>query len=125
MAIPPLTGVKHKRILTVLPNQGDALVGQDLLRCDLAHENAPDEFMLRFHLGLGVEAQFNDAENMIELTLRSKAKWLFLFEGASAMIEDSARQNLRTGLAPIQQIVLFGTVQPDIDVAWSLVPEGQ
>lgn len=120
-----LTGVQHKRVLTVLPNHGDALVGQDILTCDLSHNNAPDQFLLRFHLGLGVKAQFNDAENMIELTLRSKARWLFLFEGASAMIEDSARQNLRTGLAPIQQIVLFGTVQPDIDVAWSLVQEGQ
>jgi uncharacterized heparinase superfamily protein len=120
-----LTGVQHKRVLTVLPNQGDALVGQDMLTCDLAHSNAPDQFLLRFHLGLGVEAEFNDAENMIELTLRSGVKWLFLFEGASAMIEGSARQNLRTGLAPIQQIVLYGTVQPHIDVAWSFVPEGQ
>lgn len=120
-----LTGVKHTRVLTVLPNQGDALVGQDLLTCDLSHNQAPDQFLLRFHLGLGVEAEFNDAHNMIELTLRSGAKWLFLFEGASAMIEGSARQNLRTGLAPIQQIVLYGTVQPHIDVAWSFVPEGQ
>ncbi|MCF4099982.1 heparinase II/III family protein [Maritalea mediterranea] len=120
-----LTGVTHKRVLTVLAHQGDALVGQDMLTCDLAHKNAPDQFLLRFHLGLGVVAEFNDAGNMIELTLRSGAKWLFLYEGATAMIEGSARQNLRTGLAPIQQIVLHGTIQPHIDVAWSFVPEGQ
>ncbi len=120
-----LTGVQHKRVLTVIPNQGDALVGQDILACDLAHNNAPDHFLLRFHLGLGVYAELNESANMVELTLRSGMKWRFLFEGANVMIEASARQNLRTGLTPIQQIVLYGTVQPHIDVAWSFVPEGR
>ncbi len=118
-----MAGLSHKRILSVLARDGDALLGQDIIRCDLTHKNAPDQFLLRFHLGPGVEAELNANSNQIELQLRSGLKWAFIWEGATAIVEPSARYSAHKGLEPIQQIVLSGAIQAEQEVVWTFMPQ--
>jgi len=122
MGYSTLAGVKHTRSMNVLTKEGDVLIGQDILSCDLTHKNAPDQFLFRFHLGPGVKAQMNDASNQIELVLRSGATWAFIWEGAEAMVEGSARYSAHKGLESIQQIVLTGSVHAELEVVWTFMP---
>lgn len=117
-----LTGLTHERSLNILAQDGDALLGQDIIRCDMSHKNAPDQFLLRFHLGSGVEATLNEGSNQIELKLRSGAIWAFIWEGAGALIERSVRYSAHKGLEPIQQIVLSGNVVAHSEVVWTFMP---
>jgi uncharacterized heparinase superfamily protein len=117
-----LVGVEHHRSMNVLQREGDALLGQDRILCDMAHKHAPDEFLLRFHLGPGVKAEINEAQTQIDLTLRSGAKWVFIWEGATALIEASARYSAHKGLEEIEQIVLTTTAKPEQEVVWTFAP---
>jgi len=117
-----LAGITHERSLNVLSREGDALLGQDIIRCDLNNKNAPDQFLLRFHLGAGVEATLNEGSNQIELKLRSGAIWAFIWEGAEAMVEPSARYTAHKGLEGIQQIVLSGGISAQQEVVWTFMP---
>jgi len=117
-----LAGVTHERSLNILPREGDALLGQDIIRCDLNHKSAPDQFLLRFHLGPGIEAVLDDSLNQIELQLRSGSTWAFIWEGADAMIEESVRYSAHKGLEPIRQIVLSGNISAHQEVVWTFMP---
>lgn len=117
-----LAGISHVRSLNVLAREGDALLGQDVISCDMSHKHAPDEFLLRFHLGPGVQANMDESANQIELKLRSGATWAFIWEGAQAMIEQSVRYSAHKGLEPIQQIVLSGGISAHQEVVWTFMP---
>jgi len=117
-----LAGLSHERSLNILTREGDALLGQDIIRCDMSHKNAPDEFLLRFHLGPGVLATMEDGSSQIELKLRSGAIWAFIWEGAHAMVEPSVRYSAHKGLEPIQQIVLSGSISAHQEIVWTFVP---
>ena len=117
-----LAGVEHRRSINMLRREGDAVLGQDHIKCDMSHKHAPDELLLRFHLGPGVQAEINEEQTQIRLVLRSGAHWVFIWEGASAMVEASARYSPHKGLAETQQIVLSTTAKPEQEIVWTFAP---
>jgi uncharacterized heparinase superfamily protein len=57
-------------------------------------------------------------EDMLRLRLASGAVWTFLWEGATARIEDSVRQSAYFGLNKTRQIVLDTDVTDGHEIAW-------
>jgi uncharacterized heparinase superfamily protein len=109
-------GVTIERRLTLL-SEGQTLVGQDRLSHAGRGRQAP-RATARFHLALGTTVSRSGGEDMLRLRLASGAVWTFLWEGATARIEDSVRQSAYFGLNKTRQIVLETAVTDGHEVAW-------
>jgi uncharacterized heparinase superfamily protein len=59
-----------------------------------------------------------DGEDLIRLVYRNGEGWAFLWEGASADIEDSVRHSAHFGLVKTRQIVLHGPARNEAEIAW-------
>ncbi len=111
-------GATIERWMTLLMG-GDAVVGQD--RVTAAGTGLTGhEITLRFHLGPGIEAERQDDEDIIKLTLASGRSWSFLWEGARATIDDSVRQSAYFGFYRTRQIVLTAPLADGHEIAWIL-----
>ncbi|MBU1174179.1 MAG: heparinase II/III family protein [Alphaproteobacteria bacterium] len=111
-------GVTLERWLTLLTG-GDTLVGQD--RIGAARSGITgSEIILRFHLGPGVETERVGGEDFIRLHLASGKTWSFLWEGASAEIDESVRQSAYFGFYKTRQIVLTAPLVDGREIAWIL-----
>jgi uncharacterized heparinase superfamily protein len=109
-------GVTIERRLTLL-SEGQTLVGQDRLSHTGRKRQAPPA-TVRFHLALGTTVSRSADEDMLRLRLASGAVWTFLWEGATARIEDSVRQSAYFGLNKTRQIVLDTDVTDGHEIAW-------
>ena len=110
-------GVEIERRTTLL-SEGATLVGQDRLIVPGGRRKFSGTLMQRFHLAPGTIATRSSDEQIITLTLQSGIIWTFLWEAASARIEQSIRQSAHIGFYHTQQIVLESEVTPDLEVAW-------
>lgn len=106
-------GVTLERHLTLLA-EGKSLVGQD--RIIRNRQRISGALAIRFHLAHQTEVQV--AEDLVRLRLSSGAVWTFLWEGATARIEDSVRQSAYFGFHRTQQIVLETLVADASEVSW-------
>ena len=111
-------GVKLERWLTLLTG-GDTLVGQDRVTA-VTSGIAGKKLTLRFHLGPGIEVEQIPGEEFIRLTLSSGHSWSFLWEGASAEIDDSVRQSAYFGFYRTKQVVLRAPLSDGLEIAWIL-----
>ena len=111
-------GVTLERWLTLLMG-GETLVGQD--RVTAAGSGITGHGLtLRFHLGPGVEAERQQGEDIIRLRLPSGRHWSFLWEGATAEIDESVRQSAYYGFYRTRQIVLNAALVHGLEIAWIL-----
>lgn len=110
-------GVQIERRVTLMAS-GETLVGQDKLISPGGRRNLKGEFVLRFHLAPGATAARDTDGEMILITLGSGTRWSFLWEAATAQVEDSVRQSSHIGFYRTQQIVLTAAVVPDAEIAW-------
>lgn len=111
-------GVTLERWLTLLMG-GDALVGQDRINAGRSGI-AGKEIILRFHLGPGIEAEHRTDEDIIHLRLPSGRTWSFLWEGATASLDESVRQSSYFGLYKTRQIILTAPLSDGLEIAWIL-----
>lgn len=109
-------GVTIERRLTLL-SEGQTLVGQDRLR-RAGRARQASRATVRFHLVLGTTVTRSAGEDVLRLRLASGAAWTFLWEGATARIEDSVRQSAYFGLNKTRQIVLETPVTDGHEIAW-------
>ena len=108
-------GTTLERWLTLLTG-GDTLVGQD--RVTAARDGiGGEQLVLRFHLGPGVEVERVAGEDFIRLHLASGRIWSFLWEGASAEVDESVRQSAYYGFFKTRQIVLTAPVSDGLEIA--------
>jgi uncharacterized heparinase superfamily protein len=113
-------GVTLERWLTLLMG-GDTLVGQDRVTAATAGTGITGrEITIRFHLGPGIDAEREQGENIIRLTPASGNAWSFLWEGATAEIDESVRQSAYFGFYRTRQIVLTAPLSNGLEVAWIL-----
>ncbi len=110
-------GVQIERRVTLM-SSGETLVGQDKLISPGGRRNLKGELTIRFHLAPGARASRAEGGEMILIQLGSGARWSFLWEAATAHIEDSVRQSSHIGFYRTQQIVLTAAVAADAEVAW-------
>ena len=111
-------GVTLERWLTLLTG-GDTLVGQDRVSATETGIKGKT-IILRFHLGPGVEIDHVPGEEFIRLTLGSGRSWSFLWEGASAEIDDSVRQSAYFGFYRTKQVVLRAPLSDGLEISWIL-----
>jgi uncharacterized heparinase superfamily protein len=109
-------GVTIERRLTLL-SAGQTLVGQDRLTRTGKGRQAP-RATARFHLALGTTITRSAGEDVLRLRLASGAVWSFLWESATARLEDSVRQSAYFGLNKTRQIVLETEVTDGHEIAW-------
>ena len=112
-----VVGVQIERRVTLM-SSGETLVGQDKLISPGGRRSFKGELTIRFHLAPGARASRADGGEMILIQLGSGARWSFLWEAATAHIEDSVRQSSHIGFYRTQQIVLSAAVAADAEVAW-------
>jgi len=112
-------GVQIERRVTLMSG-GDTLVGQDKLLVPGGRRNLKGMVTLRFHLAPGARAERAADGEMIRIVLASGAEWSFLWEAATAAIEDSVRQSAHIGFHHTRQIVLEAAVAPNAEIAWIL-----
>jgi uncharacterized heparinase superfamily protein len=114
-------GVTIERRLTLL-SAGQTLVGQDrLTRAGKGRQAL--RATARLHLALGTTVSRSAGEDVLRLRLASGAVWTFLWEGATARIEDSVRQSAYFGLNRTHQIVLETEVTDGHEIAWIFTRE--
>jgi uncharacterized heparinase superfamily protein len=111
-------GVTLERWLTLLMG-GDTLVGQDRIAATDSGISG-NEIILRFHFGPGVETTRESGEDIIHLRFASGHSWSFLWEGASAEIDDSVRQSVYFGFYRTRQVVLTAPLADNLEIAWVL-----
>src|SRR5690606_24071344 len=85
-------GLDIVRRLTLMGG-GQTLVGQDRFLATDRPARQNGIFSIRFHLAPGVVTERWDGEDLIRLVYRNGEGWAFLWEGASADIEDSVRHS--------------------------------
>ncbi len=110
-------GVEIERHVSLLSG-GETLVGQDRLIVPGERRRLTGTLMQRFHLAPGAVATRSEDAEMISIRLQSGAVWTFLWEAASARIEESVRQSAHIGYYKTQQIVLECDVGRDVEIAW-------
>lgn len=110
-------GVQIERRVSLMSG-GETLVGQDKLVSPGGRRNLKGEIVLRFHLAPGATAERSADGEMILIRLGSGAQWSFLWEAATARVEDSVRQSAHIGFYRTQQIVLSAAVVADAEIAW-------
>jgi uncharacterized heparinase superfamily protein len=115
-------GVVHERRLE-LKADGRVLTGEDAFSC--AHEEANPGYALRFHLHPDVRAGAATTAHGIMLTLPNRETWSFAVEGAEAELEESVYLPDPDGPRRTSQIVVYGRVNHQPRIAWSLVQMGE
>ncbi|VAW14004.1 Heparinase II/III-like [hydrothermal vent metagenome] len=110
-------GVEIERQVSLM-SFGRTLVGQDRVRTPLGQQEFSGKLMQRFHLAPGAKAIRAKGEEIINIRLQSGAMWTFLWEGATARIENSVRQSAHIGYYRTQQIVLEAPLAADLEIAW-------
>ncbi|PZQ61909.1 MAG: heparinase [Sphingomonas taxi] len=115
-------GFHHQRTL-LLTTDGRELRGEDaLLAAPGARSRRPDAmtpFVLRFHLGAGVEAVATADGQAAMLRTSTGSFWHFRSRGERVTIEDSVWVDGWGRLFPTQQIVVDGLAPPGgINVSW-------
>lgn len=111
-------GITLQRSLTLIAD-GDTLVGQDRM-VSTRRRAVSGKLALRFHLAPGAEAVRQRDEDIIQITLKSGAIWTFLWEGGTALLDESVRQSAYFGFFRTQQIVIETDVVADSDISWIL-----
>lgn len=115
-------GVTHARRLE-LKADGRVLAGEDDFAC--AHADANPAYALRFHLHPDIRAGRSQSGHGITLTLPDRETWTFAVEGAEAQLEESVYLPDPDGPRRTSQIVVYGRVNHQPRVAWSLVKVGE
>jgi uncharacterized heparinase superfamily protein len=110
-------GLDIVRRLTLMGG-GQTLVGKDRILATDRPARQNGTFSIRFHLAPGVVTERWDGEDLIRLVYRNGEGWAFLWEGASADIEDSVRHSAHFGLVKTRQIVLHGPARNEAEIAW-------
>ncbi len=110
-------GVDIERRVSLMSN-GRTLVGQDRLSAPGPARKFTANLIQRFHLAPGAEVNRSPDEEIIRIRLQSGAVWTFLWEGATARIEQSVRQSAHIGYYRTRQIVLEAPVAVDLEIAW-------
>ncbi|WMT92361.1 heparinase II/III family protein [Pelagibacterium sp. H642] len=110
-------GLDIVRRLTLMGG-GQTLVGQDRFMAAGRTARQQGMFSIRFHLAPGVVTERSSGEDLIRMIYRNGEAWSFLWEGASADIEDSVRHSAHFGLIKTRQIVLHGTARNEAEIAW-------
>jgi len=110
-------GVEIERRVSLM-SSGRTLVGQDRLDVSNGREKISGTFMQRFHLAPGAQVTRAENEDIIHIRLQSGAMWAFLWEAATARLEDSVRQSAHIGYYRTSQIVLEAAVAADLEIAW-------
>ena len=110
-------GVEIERQVSLM-SFGRTLVGQDRLRAPSGQQKFSSKLVQRFHLAPGAEAIRAKGGEIINIRLQSGARWTFLWEGATARIENSVRQSAHIGYYRTQQIVLEAPVAADLEIDW-------
>ena len=115
-------GVRLERWLTLMMG-GDTLVGQDRVTA-AGHGITGQQIVMRFHFGPGVEVDRQPGSDIVNLALPSGAVWSFLWEGATAEIDDSVRQSAYFGFYRTKQILLTAPARDGHEIAWILTRPG-
>jgi len=110
-------GVEIERQISLM-SFGRTLVGQDHLYVPSGRKKFSSKLKQRFHLAPRAQAIRAEGEDIIHIRLQSGAMWTFLWEGASAHIEDSVRQSAHIGYYRTKQIVLEAPLAADLEIAW-------
>lgn len=111
-------GVIHERRLE-LKADGRVLIGEDAFSS--AQIDANPAYALRFHLHPDVHASLSTAGDGIVLMLPNRETWSFVIEGAEAELEESVYLPDPDGPRRTSQIVIYGRVNHQPRVAWSLL----
>ena len=92
--------------------------GKSIMKRMEGQQKFSGKLVQRFHLAPGAEAIRAKGGEIINIRLQSGARWTFLWEGATARIENSVRQSAHIGYYRTQQIVLEAPVAADLEIAW-------
>lgn len=111
-------GVFAERWLTLM-SDGNTLVGQDKFTFK-GKRRTNVLVSIRFHMGPNVDVMRESHEDIMRLKLPSGEIWSFLWEGATAELDDSVRQSSYFGFHQTRQIVLERTLESDAEIAWIL-----
>ena len=115
-------GVVHERRLE-LKADGRVLAGED--HFSSARKSANPAYALRFHLHPEIHAYRAKTGYGITLTLPNRETWSFAVQGAEAELEESVYLPDPDGPRRTSQIVVYGRVNHQPRVAWSLVQVGE
>jgi uncharacterized heparinase superfamily protein len=111
-------GILHERRLE-LDADGRGLAGED--NFTTSRKRANPGYALRFHLHPDIRASHPENGQDIVLTLPNQESWSFLVQGAEAEIEESVYLPDPDGPRRTDQIVVYGRINHQPRVAWSLV----
>jgi len=114
-------GIVHERRLE-LKADGRGLAGEDNFTA--SRKRANPAYALRFHLHPDIRASRPENGQGIILTLPNRESWSFVVQGADAEIEESVYLPDPDGPRRTDQIVVYGRVNHQPRVAWSLAQVG-
>ncbi len=98
-------------------DEGKTLVGIDKIR-PTSNTQPHGLLELMFHLAPNSILTRNDGDNILDIELKSGARWIFLWEGAEVFIEESLRHSEHFGSLPINKIVLKSDISKNEEISW-------